>query len=99
MTDFKNGVAGAALRPQVMAVPKQRCENCAFVRPPTKRGDVGACHKGPPTVVLVMRGVDEKSGTPVMTPASIWPPVRPHDECGAWKPKVLGLAQTANDEG
>lgn len=91
-----NGVAMGALRPGVVAVRKQRCENCAFIHKPATPNERGTCRFNPPAPILVMVGVDTK-GVPVMQPAALWPIVGPADYCHRWKAQVLGIHQGADD--
>lgn len=92
-----NGVAGAALRPQVEAVPVNRCGNCAagyFPQP----GKNGVCRYSPPVPMQIMIGQEEKTGAPVMGLKGMFPPVSPNTTCMRHKPKLLGPVKQSADE-
>lgn len=91
-----NGVAMGALRPGVVAVRKQRCENCAFFEDGLILGmKTKVCKGGPPSALLVPAGQDQ-NGNPRMNIVAIWPPPPPSEWCATWKPKILGAMQSAD---
>jgi hypothetical protein len=67
-------------------IRQNRCETCGYAERPNPSTQALECHAGPPGVGIIMMARPGRPPQP--EPVAAFPPVRPEQWCGQWKPKV-----------